>query len=261
MPVTVTLAMAVVAVNAALAQPTTPPPTEPVAPTATPIASTANDGGNLDGGDAMAPDAMATTTAANTTAEPTDEPPPSRILLLTYPRPSGTTLAIGVGYTFGASSDITEPNTTSVRVRLPSRLQLEAVLRLQGSSSKVDDGIDESTNKAATFEVGAQAHFHVASREKTDLNAVGLVSFTHNRSNPEGADNNASSTSFGLGYGVEIQRWLGKHLAVSLGGYNPILSLDSSKQDTGGGDETKTSETSYGLVWDPTVRLLVHVYF
>lgn len=231
----------------AFAQPAEPPVTDTPAPEVTSTTTTTE----------ITP---TTTTVQQVTSYQTPAP------AITMPRrPDGFSLGLGFGYGFApvgnTQTDITVINTTSVRARLESGMQFEAVLRAGLDSSKADDGTTESTDKFSEFTIGGQVHIPVMSREKTDLNFIGMAQLGLNKYDPEGDDNNTTTTSFALGYGAEVQYWLTKHMTLAVQADNFLFSTSKSTSDLGGGDEVTITDTTLALIWDPTVRFMFHLYF
>ena len=63
------------------------------------------------------------------------------------------------------------------------------------------------------------------------------------------------------GRGVAVGYWFSPHFYVTLTGLNPILSVSSESEDNGPGMTSESSNTGFGLVWDPEVAAMAHLYF
>ncbi|MBK9073080.1 MAG: outer membrane beta-barrel protein [Myxococcales bacterium] len=200
-----------------------------------------------------------------TVIETNGDEAPSEIDILRHTRPAGFSIGIGVGWALApmgnTQTDLTVLNTTSVRARFASGVQFEAMLRAAADSDKIDDGNDKSTDRQSEFALGAQLLVPVMRRPKTDLHAVGLAQLHTNKVNPDGDGNSTTMSGIGLGYGVEVQYWARKHVSLSMQASNLLLATDKTTTEQGNGLEIKVTESTYGIIWDPAVRLMFHLYF
>lgn len=192
-------------------------------------------------------------------------------------RPSELSLGIGAGWTFPAQ--VLAPGTVSVRLRLVGGLTLEPSLTLAGSAGTntnetVFPGTPTSTNEsgrnALTLTVGTDIRAPVLARGPLDLVLVGsvFVSRSSSSTDPDGADNNTAMNNLAIGaaYGLAIEWFLGKNLVLSADARNPLVTWNRSRtfQELGvAGAEAETVDSgiSAGLVFAPSVRLMVHLYF
>jgi hypothetical protein len=89
---------------------------------------------------------------------------------------------------------------------------------------------------------------------------VGSASVSNRVIDPDGDNNNRTVTTAGLGYGVALAYWLTAHWSLSLTATNPLVAFSRTRQETGVGREMTTRTTTFGLVFDPQVALMIHLY-
>lgn len=77
---------------------------------------------------------------------------------------------------------------------------------------------------------------------------------------PTGDNNNRSITTFSLGYGLGIAYWISPHWNLSLAATNPLVTYVRTRQETGATTTTVNKTTTLGLVFDPQVALMIHLY-
>jgi hypothetical protein len=217
---------------AARAQPADPPPVPdgPTLPTADPPAPP--------------PPAPPAPPVAPTPDEP--RPPPGR----------PTELAFGIGVGYALPTSLQTPNTTSVRIRLAGGLTFEPQLAVATST----DDTATTTTQQTELTLGSLVRYPVRMHGKVDLEAVGDASVSNRVTDPGGGNNTRTVTTVGLGYGVAIACWLTAHWSLSLTATNPLLAFSRTRQETGVGLEMTTRSTTVGLVFDPQVALMIHLY-
>ena len=133
---------------------------------------------------------------------------------------------------------------------------------LETRTEKFGNPAGESSEHFGHFGLNARALFRVARRGETDLHLVGVAGFAHDRAHADypGTDPSSKSTAYSLGYGVEVQRWIGRRIAISLSAETTVLTSWRATQDGQGGIFSgETSQLS--LAWNPQVRLQLHLYF
>jgi len=172
-------------------------------------------------------------------------------------RPTELAIAIGVGYTFPTS--LQTPNTTSVRLRLVSGLTFEPQLVLATTSSDVDNGTSV-TNKQSELTLGSLVHYPLKVRRKVDLELLGSAAVSSNTVDPSGDDNNRTITSANLGYGLGLAYWFSRHCNLSLSATNPLIAYVRTRQEMGAATTLVNKTTTFGLVFDPRVALMIHLY-
>lgn len=172
-------------------------------------------------------------------------------------RPDGYSIGIGFGYTFPA--DLQAPNTTSVRFRLKSGLTFEpvAVLAANGQSS------DPGDNSSSAFEltVGGLARWPVASRGRVDLVFLGGAAFQFATNNPDGSENDTTSFLVGLNWGLAVEYWFGRQFTMSLNALNPLAQISRTTTEQPFGDDQTNTTWSIGAVFDPSVMMMLHLYW
>lgn len=174
-------------------------------------------------------------------------------------RPVGFSVGIGVGYRFPTA--LTTPNAASVRLRLPNRLTIEPSLTLATSSREVDVGQTQAES-ATELGAGALARFAVMSRRRTELELLGAFSIDRLSQDPDDqvADDKTVITTVSLSYGLAVGFFVLRNLQVSLTATNPVVSYAHQRDEMGIDFVTITNTTTIGLIFDPTVTLMVHLY-
>jgi hypothetical protein len=172
-------------------------------------------------------------------------------------RPTGLALAIGVGYSFPTS--LQTPNITSVRVRLANGLTFEPVLVLATTSNDVDTGTS-ITNKQSEITVGSLVHVPLRVHHRVDLELLGNALISNNSVDPTGDNNTRSITTLSLGYGLGLAYWITPHWNLSLSATNPLISYVRTRQEMGAATTTVDKTTTVGLVFEPRVALMIHLY-
>lgn len=219
------------------------------------------------------PPPMDTTTTTVTDPAPPDpqpDPPPppppavvqSQPMVTTEPaesvRPEGLSIAIGAGY--GLPTSLETPNRTSLRLRLPSGLTFEPIVTISNTSASTETPTMETNNKETTFGLAALMRLPIVSRGKVDLEFLGTAGFSNSKENPEGDYNTRTVNAFQVGYGVAVAYWLSRHWNFTMSITNPILSYDKTKQQTGPDMSTSAGDTTIGLIFVPSVFMMVHLY-
>jgi hypothetical protein len=221
------LALSLAMTGVAVAQPAPPPP-GPMAP-ATPPETTA----------APAPVAV-------TMPEPVDTG-----------RPSGLVFGIGFGYVFPTS--LQTPNVTSVRVRLPTGLTFEPQVVFATTSDKVDTGMT-ATNKQSEITLGSLVRFPLRVHGRIDLEGIGAAAISNRTVDPEGDDNNRTITTVGVNYGLALAYWFTPHWNLSFTATNPLFAYTRTRQEMGAANTTIDSSTTIGLIFDPLIAMMLHLY-
>ncbi len=184
-------------------------------------------------------------------------------------RPEGRGVGIGAGFVFPA--DVTMPSVVSVRFRLGGRFTFEPAVVLGGSSQSDETDVAVGTDREDTttqldLQLSTVVRFRMATRGPLDFVLIGApgISYTTTTTDPDGADNSTkvSSTSVGIGWGIGIEWFLRPHWSLSFDALNPLFSIASTTTDRPMmlSDTTRTT-TTYGAVFDPTVRLMGHLFF
>ena len=166
-------------------------------------------------------------------------------------RPERLAVGIGLGYQFPTSLE--SPNVTSVRVRFASGLTLEPQLRLAMMSIDFDGMEMDTSARSTALGISTVARLPLITRGKFDFEALGSVGFTHTKLDQSPIPSEPDrTTTFSLGWGVGVAYWLTTHWNVSLTATNPLASY--AKQTP------HTSTTTLGVVFDPQVAAMIHVF-
>jgi hypothetical protein len=187
-----------------------------------------------------------------------DEAPPA-VAEPRATRPEALSIGIGVGYRF--PTELNLPNVTSVRFRLPSGLTFEPQLTFARQSTSTDDGITEEDDLVAEVGVAVEVRVPFRAHRKVDFVLLGAAGIDNVTDNPEGDNNSQTTRTIGLGYGVGLDYWINDQWNLSFSARNPILTNTSSSREIGpGAPEVSQSVTTIGLVWDPTVTVMLHLH-
>jgi hypothetical protein len=176
------------------------------------------------------------------------------------PRPDGFSVGIGLGYDLPTT--LQQPNITSVRVRLATGLTFEPLLAIGTSATSQDDGNGMTVTNRQT-EISAAVNVRVPRKvhDRVDLVLVGAAGLGITNTNPEGDNNDTSTRALALSWGLGLDYWVGHHWAISLTGTNPLISYQwTSQQTPTGTSDPSQSTTSIGLIWNPNVTLMVHLF-
>jgi hypothetical protein len=174
-------------------------------------------------------------------------------------RPSGFALGIGVGYRIPAS--LQTPNITSVRFRLAGGTTLEPTLVFANTSHSTDTGSAQTT-EASEAGVALLARFPLVAHKRTELQLLGGIGFDYLGEDPDNAnsDDVTTTTTVSARYGVAVGFWLTQHVEASLSATNGLVSFSKKRQEMGLGSVLVTNDTTFGLIFDPTVAFMVHLY-
>jgi len=196
------------------------------------------------------------------TEPPPPTPPPTQTVTEVPPdedRPSYLSIALGIGYASPMALDM--PNISSARLRLVSGLTFEPALRISNTSSEMDAGTMEETDKLTAFALATLVRLPLISHGKVDLEALGSAGFASSKSNPEGDYNATTTNSFTLGYGVAVSYWITPHFNFSMSVTNPLIDYRQTKVQIGVPNmTTKSSDTTLGIIFDPDVFMMLHLY-
>lgn len=198
-----------------------------------------------------------TTSSIAPAVDPEPEPEP---MASTRPiRPESYSVAVGLGWDFPA--DIQAPDVTSVRFRHPSGLTAEPMLELSKATSKVEDPLPPDTEvSSATMQFSLLGRLPIMHNGKVDLELAGGFGYGRTNVDPDGPDNDTITTSFGISYGLAVCYWFSPHLQLSATGMNPIFSTSTESEENGPGMEITTTSSGFGLVFEPNVFVMLHLY-
>jgi hypothetical protein len=174
-------------------------------------------------------------------------------------RPTAFSIAIGAGYAFPTALNM--PNTTSVRLRLMSGLTLEPIVTLGKTDTTTDNGMVKTTTAQSEFQVAALARLPMVSRGHADLELLGSLGLNSQKTDPDGDNNNTTTTTLSVGWGIAVGYWISSHWQLSLSATNPLLAYTSQKREMVPPLlETTNSSSTLGVIFDPHVTLMIHLY-
>lgn len=174
-------------------------------------------------------------------------------------RPEGLSVAIGLGYRIPTS--LTTPNVTSVRLRLPSGLTLEPTVVFANAKHTEDNGT-ELSRTASEVGVAVLGRFPVMKKKRTDLEILGGVGFDYLGVDPssDNTDDVTTTTTLSAVYGIGVGYWVTPHIHVSMSGTNSLLTYTKKREEMGVGSVLVTMDTAVGLIFNPTVAFMLHLY-
>ena len=195
--------------------------------------------------------------AGGSTSLAVEEPAPAPTPALR--RPDGFSIGIGVGYRFPTS--LQTPNTSSVRLRVGGGVTLEPTVVFATTSHTVDMGTPQGSS-ATQFGAGAVLRLALVQRGRMDLELIGGVDLDNVSTDPndDNPDDVRSTTTVRLLYGVAVGAWITKNFQATLSATNGLLSYTKLREEQGFDAVTITSDTTIGLIFDPTVTFMLHLY-
>lgn len=189
-------------------------------------------------------------------AVPGEEPAPAAMPV--ERRPDGMSIAIGAGWAL-PSGDLLAPNITSVRLRLGSGLTFEPLLTLSRSSHTDDDGTDAITTSVTDLGLSVLARYPYRVSDRVDLSLCAELGLEQTSTDREAMMPDTTELSIGLRWGLALDYWVKRHVAVSLTALNPFASLSKTSTDNMG-LETSSSSNQIGIIFDPQIYLTIHLY-
>ena len=202
-----------------------------------------------------------TTPAEPPPPPPPPTPPPAPVAVESHAsRPDGFSIGIGLGWDLPTSLE--QPNVTSVRFRLASGLTFEPVVQIGGTSASTDDGMgNTTTSKTGDFSLATVVRLPHRIHDRVDLVFVGAAGLGITTTDPNGPANNTTKSDIFLAWGLGLEYWIGPHWSLSLTATNPLIDAQhTSQQVPGGGPDQSSGNTAFGLIWDPNVVLMTHLY-
>lgn len=188
-----------------------------------------------------------------------DEAPPAHLEAETAPeRPDGFSVGVGLGWDL--PSDLQLLDTASVRFRFRSGLTVEPTVTAAFAGSSFDWG-DEDVEENSTSQMGLGANFRIPVKRHgpVDFLLVAGARVESLSTDPEGDENDTATDTVSIIWGLGVEYWLGPHVAISLTGTNPFAAYTNEWEEQEG-DDANTSSWAAGLIFDPDVSLLVHVF-
>lgn len=124
----------------------------------------------------------------------------------------------------------------------------------------------ESKTSTRDLTLAAQVRVAAAQSGPVDLVVIAGAGLSSQRTvvDPDGADNNTTTDGLGMGlnWGIGVNFWATENGSVSADASNPLLGIGSTTTT----DEATSAETTSGgsqlaVAFDPTVRIMGHVFF
>ena len=139
---------------------------------------------------------------------------------------------------------------------------------------------DEDTTSGLNLSLNTNVRFSVAEAGPVNFVAIGGLGVGYMQSTVNADvleenqtdERNNSGLSASLNWGLGVEWFLTRHIAVSADATNPLAAWSRNTQvrtttDTTGVEpvntraESVTSELNAGLIFQPTVRVMFHLYF
>ncbi len=230
----------------------TPPPTAAPAPAPAPVAQP---GPQPQPAPAPAPVYAPAPTAAPAPA-PVAAPEPVEPDEPATARAKGLSLGLGLSYVLGGA-EFDRPSGASARFRLEYAITFEPFVRLAThGQSEMDGDIKNAQNELL---LGTNVRLPLKSRGKVDLIATAGAAIGVDGNDPDGDDNNTSTTTFGVDYGLGVEYWYNANWCLSFTAKNPFLNYRSVSQEVS--DNLTTSSVDVGAIWTPTTELALHLFY
>ncbi len=170
-------------------------------------------------------------------------------------RPEGIAFGIGVGYTLPTMGNM--PNTTSVRMRLRSGLTFEPIVVLGNETQKQDP--PNSKDSTTQLSIAALARIPVVRHGKVELEILAGAGFGTTKNNPDGADNDTTTSNLGFSWGLAVSYWINRHWNLTFSARNNLLSIVKTTREMAAGD-VETSTTTFEAEFAPVVSAMIHLY-
>jgi hypothetical protein len=205
-----------------------------------------------------------TTGPAVTDSTPPPPPPPApppSVHVAESSEFAPTELAFGIGFGYQFKTNLETPNTVSASVRLPTGMTFEPFVIVRNTSDTTQNQPASSMTTTTTeLALGTLVRIPVIKKARTELQVLGTVALDTTKTHPDIPDSDVRNTSVGLGWGVGIGFWITHHWQLTFDATNSILSYTSTSTQTGPQTEDKKSTSDFGLIFDPTVTVMIHLY-
>lgn len=203
-------------------------------------------------------------------AQPPQALPPRQVQPAQAAAAALGTNKIGIGFGFTFPAQLLTPDTVSVRFRLSPKLTLEPLVNasFDRSEDTVDLGGTEVSAVSNALELSAAtaARTPIFARGKVSLIGIGELAFRFSSLtvNPDGNNNNETTNTqvVALAWGVGVEWFLFQNISLSLDATNPLLVFTNSVNDEEdpAGIDVASNDIFAGVVFAPSVRLLLHLY-
>lgn len=174
-------------------------------------------------------------------------------------RPEGTAFGIGIGYALPTSLET--PNTASMRLRFASGLTLEPRVALANTSATTKTtGAPDTTDSTSELLLEGALRKAFIKRGRYEFEGIGGARIDVTKNDPMGDANTRTTTDIGLFWGIGVGAWITSHWQFTFSIENPLISFTSTKQENGPGTSTTNSTTNVGVVFNPNVVMMIHLY-
>jgi hypothetical protein len=195
--------------------------------------------------------------------QPQPVPPPvvTEPVEMDHTHPEGLSIGIGLGYLLPTSLET--PNVTSIRFRLGNGLTIEPLVTFARTSVSTDSGVagaPSTTDANTELGITGLIRFPLISRHKFDLELLGSLGVDEAIVDPEGDNNNVTTTTISLNWGLAVAYWITPHWELTFTGSNPLISRVEVSNEQANMIDMSTTTTSFGLIFNPTVAVMIHVY-
>lgn len=171
-------------------------------------------------------------------------------------RPDGTSVGMGAGWDLPAAID--NLNTAGVRLRLISGLTFEPRIELSRASTTMEFGGSDTETSFTVLGLVTTVRVPVASAGPLDFIVLGGGGAAYGSTDPEGDENTVTNTAFFLVWGLSIEYWLSARWCFSVTATNPFLSLDKTSDEQ---SDTSESTTAIGIIFDPDIVAMFHLFY
>jgi hypothetical protein len=219
------------------------------------------------------PPPIDSTTGGATTAPPPDTTPPPPPPNPTPPpmmhhheemepnEAAPAELAFGIGFGYQFKTDLQTPNIVSAAVRLPTGMTFEPLLLVRNTSdTQQNEPASSMTTTTTELAIGTLLRVPVIKKARTEFQVLGTAVLDTTKTHPDTPDSDTRATSIGLGWGIGVALWITHHWQLTFDATNPILTYTATSMQTGPSTEDKRSTTDFGLIFDPTVSVMIHLY-
>ena len=192
---------------------------------------------------------------------PTPAPAPAPAVVPEPSEYSPTELAFGIGAGYQLKTNLETPNAVTASIRLPTGLTFEPFVVVRNTSDESQNQPAASMTTTTTeLGLGTLVRIPMLKKKRTELQLLGTASLDTTKTHPDVPDSDVRSSSIGLGWGFGIGLWITQHWQLTFDATNPILTYTSTSTQTGPTTEDKKSTTDFGLIFDPTVTVMIHLY-
>lgn len=159
---------------------------------------------------------------------------------------------------------MTVPNTVSVRLRLANGLTFEPTARFSYTGRTDENAAGtEDTTTTTSLSAGTLVRVPLGIRGPIDLSIAGSAFFDHDKVDVDPAGGGGTidkTTSFVLGWGVAIDWWFKRNWSFSFTAVNPAFSYTTNSTQFAG-SETSSTTTLFGVIWEPSLFMMMHLYY